>query len=127
MGKQLNDWKLEHFVTYLYVCIAKADYNLVDEEIVEIYKKLKRFHEDEEINKKLLQEVLREYAFHSDSEIIQFIKTNCPKYCETEEEKKKLIKDLEDIMEADGIVKDVEMVMYRYIKKVLNSRFIQNT
>lgn len=120
MLKQTDGWKFEHFVTYLYVCIAKADYNLVNEEIMEIYHKLERFNKNEEESKKLLQEVLNVYSFHSDTEIIQFIKTNCPKYCQTEDEKKKLMDDLEDIMEADGIIKEVEMVMFRYIKKVLD-------
>ncbi len=35
--------------------------------------------------------------------------------------KKKIIKGLEDIMAADGVIKSVEIIMYRYIKKTIEN------
>ena len=76
--------------------------NLNEEDYLAIYKSALKVH-----NKQ------------TDSEVIDFIQQNHSTYCEDEEEKKQIVADLEDIMEADGVIKDVEMIMYRFIKKTL--------
>jgi len=111
----------EYFVTYLYVCVALSDYNLADEEVMEIYDKLRPFNLNEDQIRNLLKEVIKEYSKHSDAESIDFIKKHCSSICQSQQEKEKIFKDLEDIINADGIVKDVELIIYRNIKKILNS------
>ena len=114
----VKDWSNIHFVAYLYICIGKSDYSLVDEEIDEIIDKLKNKLTDEE-TKNAYEKALKVYNLQSDSEIISFIKMHTNRFFQSDEERKKVLQDLEDIMEADGIIKDVEMIMYRFIKKTL--------
>ena len=38
----LKQWGYEHFVIYLYLCIADSDYNITDDEIDEIHEKVSK-------------------------------------------------------------------------------------
>ena len=115
----VKSWSKLHFLVYLYVCIGKSDYSLIDIEIEEIFEKLSKFESNEEDKKRIFKEVLKIYNQHTDSEIYEFIKIYSLEYGFSDDDKKKILIDLEDIMEADGIVKDVEMIMFRFIKKTL--------
>lgn len=117
---KVKDWSHLHFIAYLYICVGKSDYSIVDEEIEKIFTKLGETSDDDELNKAVYTEVMKVYNQQSDSEIIKFINKHFSQFSESEEEKKFILKNLEDIMEADGIIKDVEMIMYRFIKKVLS-------
>ena len=119
--ESIKDWSDLHFLVYLYVCVGKSDYSLIDIEIEEIFEKLSKFEPNEEDKKRIFKEVLKVYNQHTDSEIYQFIKEYCTQYGNTEDAKKNILADLEDIMEADGIVKDVEMIMFRFIKKTMEA------
>ena len=116
----LKNWTKLHYLVYLYICIGKSDYSLIDVEIEEIFEKLDKLEGFADVDKKrVFKEVLKVYNQHTDSEIYDFIKQYNEANPFSPEDKKKILKDLEDIMEADGIVKDVEMIMYRYIKKMM--------
>ncbi len=115
----VESWTKLHYLVYLYVCIGKSDYSLIDVEIEEIFDKLSKLDYSDDEKKRVFKEVLKIYNQHTDSEIYDFIKEYNQANPFTEEDKKMILKDLEDIMEADGIVKDVEMIMFRYIKKTL--------
>lgn len=116
--EQVKNWKYEHFVIYLYLCIADSDYNITDDEIEEIHGKVSKILEGGNYMK-TITEVLREFKNHTDYEKTDIINENASLYCKEESVKEKILKDLEDVMEADGIVKSVEMIMFRYIKKAL--------
>jgi len=116
--EQVKNWGYEHFVIYLYLCIADSDYNITDDEIEEIHDKVSQTLESGSYMK-TITEVLREFKNHTDYEKTDIINENAVLYCKDEAVKNKILKDLEDVMEADGIVKSVEMIMYRYIKKSL--------
>ena len=115
----IGEWTHMHFVAYLYICIGKSDYSLVNEEIEQIFEKLGASLSQEE-TKKAYDDALKVYNLQSDTDIISFIKSHTKDFSHCEAEKKKILSDLEDIMEADGIIKDVEMIMYRFIKKTLS-------
>lgn len=115
----VKEWSNIHFVAYLYICIGKSDYSLVDEEISEIIDKLKDKLNSEEETKDAYEKALKVYNSQSDTEIISFIKIHTKDFFKSDDDRKKTLQDLEDIMEADGIIKDVEMIMYRFIKKTL--------
>lgn len=117
--EKIIDWTHLHYVTYLYLCVGKSDYSLVDEEIDEIFEKLSETNPDKESIEKAYKEVTKFYSSQSDTEIISFIKRHSSEFAKSESEKKSILVNLEDIMEADGIIKDVEMIMYRFIKKTL--------
>ena len=115
---QTKNWQYEHFVIYLYLCIADSDYNISDDEIEEIHGKVSKTLNSGNYMK-TITEVLREFKSHTDYEKTDIISSYAGKYCVEEEVKEKVLKDLEDVMEADGIIKSVEMIMFRYIKKTL--------
>ena len=115
----VKDWNNINFVAYLYICIGKSDYSLVDEEIIEIIEKLKDKLPAEQDPKEAYEKALKVYNLQSDTEVIGFIKIHTNDFFQTDDDRKKTLQDLEDIMEADGIIKDVEMIMYRFIKKTL--------
>lgn len=115
---QINNWNYEHFVIYLYLCIADSDYNISDDEIEEIHDKVSKTLDGGNYMK-TITEVLREFKNHTDYEKTDIISTYAEKYCKEEKVKEKILSDLEDVMEADGIIKSVEMIMFRYIKKTL--------
>ena len=115
---QTKNWKYEHFVIYLYLCIADSDYNISDDEIEEIHDKVSKTLNSGNYMK-TITEVLREFKNHTDYEKTDLISTYAEQYCKEESIKEKILKDLEDVMEADGIIKSVEMIMFRYIKKTL--------
>lgn len=115
----IKDWEQMHYVAYLYICIGKSDYSLVDEEITEIIEKLNTSLSSTKA-KEAYEKVMKVYNTQTDTEIISFIKNHPADFTKSEEEKKRILQDLEDIMEADGIIKDVEMIMYRFIKKILS-------
>ena len=115
---QTKNWDYEHFVIYLYLCIADSDYNISDDEIEEIHQKVSKTLNNGNYMK-TITEVLREFKNHTDYEKTDIIGSYASKYCTSETVKDKILGDLEDVMEADGIIKSVEMIMFRYIKKTL--------
>ncbi len=118
----INNWDFNHFMIYLYLCIADSDYNITDDEIEEIEKKLQNnLLKDGEDSKKMIAEVLKEFKQHTDYEKTAFINENVKAYCTEESVKRKIITGLEDIMAADGVIKSVEIIMYRYIKKTIEN------
>ena len=117
----VENWTKLHYLIYLYICIGKSDYSLIDVEIEEIFEKLGKLDYTEDEKKRTFKEVLKVYNQHTDTEIYDFIKEYNIANPFTVEDKKMILTDLEDIMEADGVVKDVEMIMFRYIKKTLES------
>lgn len=120
-GDKISDWNFNHFVVYLYLCIADADYNITDDEVDEIENKLQNSLLEGVECKKIISEVLKEFKNHTDYEKTSFISKNVGIYCSTNDIKEKIIKGLEDIMSADGVIKSVEVIMYRYIKKTIEN------
>ncbi len=118
---KITGWDFNHFVTYLYLCIADSDFNITDDEIDEIESKLQSSLLESRDYKAMIEEVLREFKQHTDYEKTAFINDNVKKYCTDDDIKKKIIKGLEDIMAADGVIKSVEIIMYRYIKKTIEN------
>ena len=57
---------------------------------------------------KTITEVLREFKNHTDYEKTDLISSYAEKYCKEDKVKEKILKDMEDVMEADGIIKSVE-------------------
>ena len=89
MGNSVDDliknWNNSHYVAYLYICIGKSDYNLVDEEINQITSKLGGSLSSED-TKKVYEEALKVYNAQSDTEIISFIKKHSSDFSNSESE-----------------------------------------
>jgi len=120
-NEKISDRDFNHFVIYLYLCIADSDYNITDDEVDEIENKLQNSILEGVDCKKLISEVLKEFKHHTDYEKTSYISNNVKNYCTTDDIKKKIVQGLEDIMAADGVIKSVEVIMYRYIKKTIEN------
>jgi len=70
----LENWTKLHYLVYLYICVGKSDYSLIDVEIEEIFEKLEKLDYEDDEKKRVFKEVLKIYNQHTDSEIYEFIK-----------------------------------------------------
>jgi uncharacterized tellurite resistance protein B-like protein len=110
----------QHFLAYLFICIAKADYKLVDEEVEAVIIKIQRDSSEEEAHQ-IFKNVLNLYKKQSDREILDTIEHYSDKFAEeVHKSKAEIYEDLQHIMEADGTIRDVETLTLRIIKKILN-------
>ena len=66
-----------------------------------------------------LLDFIKFHNTQTDIEISSFIQDNHDSFGNTVEDKNNILTGLEEVMAADGIIKDVEMIMYRFIKKTL--------
>ncbi|MBL4715178.1 MAG: TerB family tellurite resistance protein [Bacteroidia bacterium] len=122
INKELIDssWTPDHYMIYLYLSVANADYNLSDDELEALHSKFDDREEALDRNySTIIMDVMKEYKQHSDFEMNEFIMDYSDKFCSDQETKVKIMADLKDIIEADGIVKDVETLMFRNIKRML--------
>ena len=112
-------WVYEHYLIYLYLCIADSDCIISDEELGEIRCKAFRAL-DENRCSLLIMEVYKEFRSHTDEEKRTYIKANAAKYLRTDSIRQKVINDLEsNIHEKDE--DGEEHVMFRYIRLAINN------
>lgn len=113
-----TQWVYEHFLTYLYLCIADADCIISEDEKNNIRKEVCR-HMDEERCSSVYNVVYTEYRSHNDEEKQEFIKENAGRFLRTEAVRKKVIQHLED-MTCQCKEESEERVMFRFIRRVIN-------
>jgi len=112
-------WNKEHFITYIFLCIAAADYEIADEELTVLKERIAEVvGEDADIDE-AINTVRDDVDYHEDDEKTEVISYYNQKYNPTIEEKDLICNILEDIIKADGIVEGIEMVIFRFIKKAL--------
>ncbi len=119
-AEKTANWTKEHFVTYVYLCVAGADYSVDEEEIKEIHDKVIETLGSEDDFNKVIGEVQAEIKDHNDKDRMDFISDNVGTFLPSQEERKQVLEGIEDVIVADGHVDSVEMVTYRFVKKALN-------
>jgi uncharacterized tellurite resistance protein B-like protein len=105
---------------YVYTCLAQADGDISVDEMEAI---IRRLHLRErylglDINS-LLAQVLAEQRGHSAADMVANLQQACQQLCHTEADRHELMRELEEIMEADGLIKNKEMEVYRLVRAVL--------
>lgn len=116
----ITDKQMAHSALYIYICVAKADYFISDSELATILKKIQSSSRYSHINyERILADTLKQHAGHTPEQISSYLEQYCINICKTEADKQALLSDLEDILEADGVVSGLEMMMYRQIKNLL--------
>jgi uncharacterized tellurite resistance protein B-like protein len=111
-----NTWRL----AYLFVCVAKSDYQLVEVELETIFHKLNEMRCPKGNTQDFLQDVLTFHEKQTEEEIQQHILLYC-KALRNIPNVKEVLQTLEAIIEADGIIKDLEINMFFHIKELINS------
>jgi uncharacterized tellurite resistance protein B-like protein len=121
----INDWKVEHYIAYLYLAIADSDNDTTDEEIAMASRKMKKlldeYYKDTHLNHSLvLENVLGEIKAHSDAEKTDMINTFNKKFKLDDFLKTDLVSDLTDIIESDDNVSTSEHYMLSFVRLVLD-------
>lgn len=114
-----SSWVYEHFLMYLFICIADVDCLISDSELSTIQNKALA-NIDKQRCTKLVSEVFREYRSHTEDERKEYIKENVPKYLRTESIKQRVINSLSEIITDHSDSEDLEQIMFRYIRKIIN-------
>lgn len=115
---EIDHWSEQDFVAYLYICIAFSDFEYVKAEKDTIVAKLgKKDQNDPES----YQKMITEYSVQSTEEVKDFISYICKRKKWGKDLKKRVVADLNEIMEADGIIRDLELDMYDTICQELEA------
>lgn len=116
--KVTSEWVYEHYLLYLFLCIADCDCFISDEDIKEIKQEAFKYWPADRITH-LYKTVHSEFISHTEDEQRKFISDNAAHFLRTPIVRKKALEHLEKMVpskEADC----EEYVMFRYIRKVIN-------
>jgi hypothetical protein len=116
-----ENWDYRHFLAYAYIAVANSDYEITEEDLNEIHNKLAPSIFNEKEYQEMYHEVLKVYNKQNDNEVFQFLESLCEKHISSEDQKQKLLKDIQDIIDDDGHESGNEHIMLMSIKKILNS------
>lgn len=117
-----KNWDYQHFITYVYIAIANADYDISEDEINLLHEKLDPIISDNEGNfKGNYDEVLKVYNSHNDNSVYNFISEISKKFITNEQQKEQVLKDIQEIIAADGHEFSTEKIMFMAINKLLNT------
>ncbi len=115
-----QDWKKEHFISYIFLCIAAADYDVAEEEVTVLKDRIAEVVGEEVNIQSAINEVREDVDYHDDDEKTEVIAHYNKVFAPSLEEKELIYNILEDIIKADGVVEGIEMVILRFIKKALS-------
>ena len=116
-----ENWDYRHFIAYMYVAIASADYEISEEEKDVLHDKLAPTIFEEDSYKELFNDVLKIFKKHNDNEVLEFIEALGKRHIKDDEMKEKVLNDLHEIIDADGHESGTETIMFISIRKILNS------
>ena len=114
-----NTWVYEHYLIYLYLCIADCDCIISDHELEDIRSKAITAIDYSRCDS-LMKEVYYEFRSHTEEERREYVKENASRYLRTESIRKRVISNLESSIE-DKPIDSEETIMFRYIRMVINS------
>lgn len=114
----ITHWVYEHYLIYLYLCVADANCIISNIELSRIQQKAFK-NLDEDRCSKLISEVFREYRSHSQEERKEYIRDNVNRFLRTDSIRKKVIGQLEETITEKS--DSGECVMFRYIRRIINS------
>jgi len=115
-----ENWDYRHFLAYIYITVANADYEISEVDLEELHSKLASTLFNETDYQEMYNEVLMVYRKQNDNEVFQFLEVLCKKHINSDEQKKKVLQDIQDIIDDDGHETGSEQIMYMSIKKILN-------
>jgi hypothetical protein len=115
----VSEWVYEHYLFYLFLCIADCDCLISDEEVREIKQEAFKHWPAESVNA-LYKSVHNEFISHSEEDKTKFISDNAAHFLRTPIVRKKAIQHLERMVSTQNGDNE-EYVMFRYIRKIINN------
>lgn len=119
---KIETWQRPQVVLYLYLATAFSDFQVVEAEMDLIKSKLpllrKKFPD---ISPNITEEMYSFLLGQEQEEIRKTVAYICTRDSWTALEKKQIVDDLEDIIDADGIIRDLELQMLDVVRNHLLS------
>ena len=117
----MENWTREHFITYIFFCMAYSDEDMDSEELETIKTFVQAIVECKDLSSSIIENVKNEIVSHSKEKKETYIKDNINSFIKTEEGKQKLIQGIEEIIIADLSVETDEMDFYRFLKRLFRA------
>jgi uncharacterized tellurite resistance protein B-like protein len=117
-------WVMENSaIVYLYLYLAIADKDFSKEELNLIVVKLKNNQAFQGMDTSaFIQEVYQNFLQLPFDAVIQYLENYMMSLDLSPEDRNKVVQDLEEIMEADGVIRKEELLAFQRIKKYLALR-----
>lgn len=119
----ITNWKIEHYVGYLYLAVSFADSKLLKEEVDMCYSKLEKFLVKYYPNavqapnpSPIIDEIIYEIKHHSINEMHEVIKNMNQTFTLDDDFKIDIVSDLSDIESADDEVDVEEHKMISFVR-----------
>ena len=116
----IKNWDYGHYLAYMYIAIASSDYEISKDELKVLHDKLAPTIFDEENYQEMYKEVLDVYDQQNDNEVFKFLSELSKKHITSNEQKEKVLKDIHEIIDADGHETGNETIMFISIKNILS-------
>lgn len=117
----MNHWTKNHFLIYLYIVLAEADFNISKAEMKKIEIKMKKHISNENEFHKIFDEAFDLFESQNDAAVADFILHQASRLCGSKAEIDSIINDLKEIAYADNNESNEETLSLLNIKKILYS------
>ncbi len=117
----IQNWKLEHALSYVFLSIANSDCDIDAEELLEIKNILYYYTKSDEITSeylKLVLPVIQNHDVDTKKEMLSVLKDS---FFTDKKALAEVLDNIEEIIIADLIVKESEMELYHFVKKLFKS------
>jgi len=114
-------WNKEDYYTYFLIYAAYADFNLAEEEKEYILDR---------VSKEEYKKIHKIFKKHNDVEKLAIFDIFLNKFCHKEDDKEKLLREMQEIFWADGRFESLEHIFMLYFKKTIsdcNSKHIKES
>lgn len=120
-NQYLKDWSYKHYLAYMYIAVASSDYEISEDELDVLHRKLAPTIFEESNYQEMYTEVKKVYQHQNDNEVFNFLSELSKKHITSADQKIKVLNDIHDIIDADGHETSNETIMFINIRKILNN------
>ncbi|MCO6500076.1 MAG: TerB family tellurite resistance protein [Vicingus serpentipes] len=117
----IKNWDYRHYLAYMYIAVANSDYEISEDDLKVLHDKLAPTIFDEANYQEMYKEVLDVYEQQNDNEVFNLLFQLSKKHITSNEQKEKVLKDIHEIIDADGHETGNETIMFMSIRKILNN------
>ena len=115
----IENWDYTHYLAYMYVATVNADYEVTEEELEELHDKLAYRVFGEESYQEMYNEVIKVFISQNDNQFYSCLTDLSKKHITSNEQKEKVLQDIQDLINADGHETGSEHIMFMSIQKIL--------
>lgn len=117
----MQNWTRTHFLCYLYIVIAHADFNISKDEMKKITARLKKKLQDDMLVEEVFEEVFDVFESQNDAAVSDFILHQAARFCGNAADVDNIMQNLKELALADDVQSAEETGMLLQVKKILQS------